>query len=83
MAELTQEIKDMLSEFCKNSNKIAPKPSDFERWEDFIIRAHDLNLSISNWVYDYLLENGFEDDIAFDFYNQYKTSRNVLKKKGL
>lgn len=83
MEEMNPEIRQILDDFCKHSNKIAPRTSDFERWENFIIRSNDLDLEVSNWVYDFLLQKGFEDDIAFDFYNQYKTARNVLKKKGL
>lgn len=82
MPELDSEVQKKLEEFCKNSNKIAPKPSDYEIWEDFIILSHSKALEISNWIYDYLIDNGFEDEIAYDFYNQYRTARNVLVKKG-
>ena len=81
MAE-KKAVTEKLTIFCEQSNKVTPRASDFERWEDFIIAAYDHGSEVSIWVFDHLIANGFDEDIAFDFYHQYRTAINVLKRKG-
>jgi hypothetical protein len=78
---LTQETFQKLRAFAAGANKQAPShPYDEDRWREFVIGAHreDAQLAAQE-LRDWLIDQGFPEDITSDLVIAYERGRELLR----
>ena len=78
---LSKESEQMLSTFCGNPSTGSAHPLDNKRWNNFMInvvnKQEDLPLEA---LREWLLEDGFSEDVASDLLSEFEVGTELLKQ---